>query len=152
MIFVTPGIRAAGQLDSGLTEYTDTREELCAIKTMQTHRLRTLVDPRQARLLLDSYIAKAGALPDSACQQTDTARLPLALQEGAEQAESQGSVWSAWTHGSNAWLFVGQLNLNRARERGQPVLEIEVYDYERRTKGRKIALRTPDGSWQILKD
>ena len=152
MIHITLRACIAGKQDSRLTEYTDANEELCAIRTMQTQRLRTLVDPRQARLLLDSYVAKAGALPDTACQQTDTARLPLALQERAEQAESQGSVWSAWTHGSNAWLFVGQLNLNRARERGQPVLEIEVYDFERRTKGRKIALRSLDGSWQILKD
>ena len=119
---------------------------------MQTHRLRILVDPRQARLLLESYVAMAGALPSAARQQTDTARLPLAFQERAEQAEAQGSVWSAWRHDSNAWLFVGQLNLNRARERGQPVLEIEVYDYERRTKGRTVALRSPDGSWQILKE
>lgn len=119
---------------------------------MQTERLQTLVDPRQARLLLESYVANAAALPAPARQQSDTARLPLAFQERAEQAEAQGSVWNAWAHGSNAWLFVGQLNLNRARERGQPVLEIEVYDYERRTKCRTIALRSPDGSWQILKE
>lgn len=119
---------------------------------MQTQRLRTLVDPRQARLLLDSYVAQAGALPAPARQQTDAARLPLALMERAEQAESQGAVWSAWTHDQNVWLYVGQLNLNRARERGQPVLEIDVYDFERRTRIRTIALRTPDGSWQILKE
>jgi hypothetical protein len=97
-------------------------------------------------------VANAGALPALAREQSDTARLPLALQERAEQAEAQGSVWSAWAHGSNAWLFVGQLNLSRARERGQPVLEIEVYDYERRTKCRTIALRSPNGSWRILKE
>lgn len=124
----------------------------CNLAAMQTQRLRTLVDPRQARLLLESYVANAGALPAAAYQQSDTARLPLAFQERAEQAEAQGSIWSAWAHSSNVWLFVGQLNLNRARERGQPVLEIEVYDYERRTKCRAIALRSPAGSWQILKE
>lgn len=117
---------------------------------MQTLRLRTLVDPRQAKILLDSYVATAGALPAAAHMQSDLAKLPLAFQDRAEQADAAGSVWSAWTHGPDAWLFVGQLNLHRARERGQPVLEIDAYDHERRTKRRTIALRRPDGSWQLL--
>jgi hypothetical protein len=119
---------------------------------METLRLRTLVDPRQARVLLDAYVATAASLPAGARQQSDLARLPLAFQDRAEQAEAQGLVWSAWTHGGEAWLFVGQLNLHRARERGQPVLEIETYDHERRTKSRTVALRSPDGSWQVLRD
>jgi hypothetical protein len=119
---------------------------------MHTQRLRVLVDPRQARLLLDSYVAKVGGLPPVAIKRLDLAKLPLAFEERAEQAESQGLVWSAWTHGSNAWLFIGQLNLNRARERGQPVLEVDAFDYERRTKTRTIALRRPDGAWQVLKE
>ena len=119
---------------------------------MQTQRLRTLVDPRQARLLLDSYVAKIGGLPAVAIKQLDLAKLPLAFQERAEQAETQGLVCSAYSHGSNAWLFIGQLNLNRARERGQPVLEVDAFDYERRTKTRTIALRSPGGAWQTLKE
>lgn len=119
---------------------------------MQTQRLRTFMDPRQARLLLDSYVAKIGGLPAVAVKRLDLAKLPLAFQERAEEAESQGLVYSAWTHGSNAWLFIGQLNLNRARERGQPVLEVDAFDYERRIKTRTIALRSPSGNWQVLKD
>jgi hypothetical protein len=119
---------------------------------MHTLRLRTLVDPRQARVLLDSFVATVGKLPAAARQQADLARLPLAFLERAEQAEAQGSIWSAWTHGSDAWLFIGQLNLHRSRERGRPVLELEVFDYERRTKNRVTALKRPDDSWQILKD
>ena len=119
---------------------------------METRRLRVLVDPRQAQLLLDSYVASVAKLPESAYKQSDLARLPLAFHETVEKAELDGSVWSAWTHGSNAWLYIGQLNLNRARERGQPVLEIEAYDYERRTKNRVVALRSHDNSWQVLKD
>jgi hypothetical protein len=119
---------------------------------MQTLRLRALVDPRQAQVLLDSYVAKAAALPAAAHKQSDLAKLPLAFQDAVERADAQGSVWSAWTHGPDAWLFVGQLNLHRARERGQPVLEIEAYDYERRTKSRTVALRGPDGAWQLLRE
>lgn len=119
---------------------------------MKTQRLRTLTDPRQAQLLVDSYVASAANLPASARRQSDLARLPLAFQERAESAESDGSVWSAWTSGPEAWLFIGQLNLNRARERGQPVLELEVYDYERRTKCRIVAMRGPDGTWRLLKE
>jgi len=119
---------------------------------MKTQRLRTLTDPRQAQLLVDSYVASAANLPASAQRQSDLARLPLAFQERAEKAESDGSVWSAWTSGSEAWLFIGQLNLSRARERGHPVLELEVYDYERRTKSRIVAMRGPDGTWRLLKE
>ncbi len=119
---------------------------------MQTQRLRTLVDPRQAQLLLDSFVANIGGLPAAAIKRVDLAKSPLAFQERAERAESQGLVYSAWTHGSNAWLFIGQLNLNRARERGQPVIEVDAFDYERRTKTRTIALRNPSGTWQTLKE
>ncbi|HEU0224969.1 MAG TPA: hypothetical protein VFR29_06000 [Steroidobacteraceae bacterium] len=119
---------------------------------METRRLQTLVDPRQARALLDSYVAAAAMLPPAARQQPDLARLPLAFVDRVEHAEAQGLVWSAWACGSDAWLFIGQLNLHRARERGQPVLEIDAYDYERRTKTRAVALRSPDGTWQRLKD
>ena len=119
---------------------------------METRRLRTLNDPREAQLLLESYVASAAKLPAAAQQQSDLARLPLAYQERVEKAESDGSVWGAWTHGPEAWLFIGQLNLNRARERGRPVLEVEIYDYERRTKSRVITMRGANGSWQILSE
>ncbi len=119
---------------------------------MQTLRLRTLVDPRQAQILLDSYVARTAALPAAANKQPDPARLPQVFGDRIDHAESEGAVWSAWTSGPDAWLFVAQLNLHRSRERGQPVLEIESYDYERRTRNRLVALRKPDGAWQTLKE
>ena len=119
---------------------------------METRRLRILIDPKEAQLLLDAYVASAAKLPSSASKQSDPTRLPLAFQERVENAESDGSVWSAWAHGSGAWLFIGQLNLNRARERGRAVLELDIYDYERRSKRRVITLRGANGAWQILND
>ena len=119
---------------------------------METRRLRTLVDPREAQLLLDSYVASAEKLPAFAYKQAVPARLPQAFQDRIERAESDGSVWCAWTHGQEAWLFVGQLNLNRARERGRPVLELEIYDFERQTKSRVITVRGANGCWQTLSD
>ena len=119
---------------------------------METRRLPTLVDATQTLVLLVDYIylAARATIPTGARQQTDVAKLPLAFQDRVEHAEAQGMAWSAWIHGGDAWLFVGELNLNNARERGQPVLEIEVYDYERHTKSRSVVLRSPDGSWQKL--
>lgn len=103
-------------------------------------------------MLLDSFVTATAKMPATVRKQSDLARLPQAFQDRVEQAESNGLVWSAWTHGPEAWLFIGQLNLHRARERGQPVLEIESFDYERRTKTRTVALRSPSGAWEILKD
>jgi hypothetical protein len=119
---------------------------------VQTLRLRTLIDPRQARVLLDAYVTAVVALPAGARKQSDLARLPLAFQDRAETADAQGAIWSAWTHGPDAWMFIGQLNLHRARERGLPVLEIDAYDDQHRTKSRTVALRKPDGSWDVLKE
>jgi hypothetical protein len=119
---------------------------------METLRLRTLVNARRARVLLDSYVATVGNLPAAARKQSDLARLPLGFQERAKQAEAQGSIWSAWIHGPYAWLFVGQLNLHRARERGQPVLEIDAYNDQHRLKSRTVALQRPDGAWHVLKE
>ena len=119
---------------------------------METRRLQTLVDPRQAQILLDAYITTTALLPKDARQRSDPAKLPLAFQDPIEQAEVQGSVWSAWTCGGDAWLFICQLNLHRSRERGQPVLEVETYDHERRTKSRRVVLRGPNGTWQLLED
>jgi hypothetical protein len=111
-----------------------------------------MVDPKQAQPLLDSYIASAAKLPAAARKQTDLARLPLALQEQADQATERGLVWSAWSHGPSAWLFVGHLDLDRARARGQPVMEIETFDDEHRARNRVVALRVRDGSWQVLQE
>ena len=115
-------------------------------------RHRTLVNARQARVLLDSYVAWLGDLPGAARKQTDLAKMPLAFQERAKQAEAQGSIWSAWTDGRGAWLFVGHLDLHRAHECGQPVLEIDAYDGQQRTKTRTVAMQMPDGSWRVQKD
>lgn len=119
---------------------------------MQTLRLRTLVDPKQAQLLLDSFVTRSALLPQTARKQNDLVRMPLALQEQAEQATERSQVWSAWSSNPAAWLFVGELNLARSRERGLPVLEIEIYDYDRRTRNRVTAMRNRDGSWQTLSD
>jgi len=119
---------------------------------MQTVQLRTLVDPKQAQQLLDSYIIRSALLPQAARKQVDLVRLPLALQEQADQATERGQVWSAWSCSPAAWLFVGELNLSRSRERRLPVLEIEIYDYDRRTRNRITAMRGRDGAWQALND
>lgn len=123
-----------------------------ALLVMQTTRLRWMADPKQAQTLLDSYVASAAKLPAAARKQMDLVRLPQALQEQADRAIENGLVWSAWSHGRDSWLFVGQLNLDRARERAQPVMEIDAYDYERRTKVRLVTMRGRDGTWQALKE
>ena len=119
---------------------------------MDALRLRTLVYARQAKVLLDSYVATVGNLPAAARKQSDLARLPLGFQERAKQAEAQGSIWSAWTYGAYAWLFVGHLDLHRARECGQPVLEIDAYDNQQHPKSRTVALQRPDGAWFALNE
>jgi hypothetical protein len=119
---------------------------------MEALPVRALVNARQARVLLDSYVAGLVNFPGAACKQSDLAKLPLAFQARAKQAEAQGSIWSAWTDGRGAWLFVGHLNLHRAHQCGQPVLEIDAYDHQHRTKTRSVARQKPDGSWHVQKD
>lgn len=115
---------------------------------MQTERLRALVGPRQTEVLMDSFASSWAMISRSAFKQRDVCRLPLVLQNVAERATESGQTWTAWMDCDNAWLFVGSVTLDRARERGQPVLELQCYDTARRRKTTIVSTRLVDGSWQ----
>jgi hypothetical protein len=115
---------------------------------MQTHRLRTLVSPAHTELLLDSCVRELGIVPGDARKVRETWRLPGALLDIAEDCTRRGDVWTAWISDGRGWLFIGNLALASARERGQPVLEIDCFDSDRRTKSHLMSTRNADGDWQ----
>lgn len=114
---------------------------------MQTQRLTTLASPSHTGLLLESCARGLGLLPADARPVHETWRLPMHLLEAAERAEHDGEVWSAWSSGESAWLFVGHLAIESARERGQPVLQVQCYDHAHRGRDLVVATRTADGTW-----
>lgn len=115
---------------------------------MQTQRLRALIGPLQTELLLDSYASASAVVPATACKQRDLRQLPQVLRQVAERAKDAGQVWTAWADRDNAWLLIGHITLERARERGRPVLEIQCYDTARQSKVTIMSTRLADGSWQ----
>lgn len=115
---------------------------------MQTQRLSSLSSPTHTELLIESCARELGLLPEQARHVREAWRLPRDLLEAALRAERDGEVWSSWTDGQDAWLLVGHLAIESARERGQPVLEIQCYDGQHPGRRSLIATRTPDGSWR----
>jgi hypothetical protein len=68
------------------------------------------------------------------------------------QAVKVGKMWSCWAHGKQTWLFTAEMSLPLSRERGAPVLQVDLY----RDDGsqRESATLMPDetGKWQRCPD
>ena len=114
----------------------------------ETARLRKLQErPVHIERLLDSLIVRAGLVPIDAYPIRASASVPKELRRIAKLAVHGGRAWSCWMHGEHTWLFTGEMPLDVSRERGAPVLQVDVYDEEGLTDS---ALWAPDrdGRWQ----
>lgn len=53
--------------------------------------------------------------------------MPSALQRVLSLSIGKEEVWVCWTNDTRMWLFTGQMSLPLSRERGAPVLTVNVY-------------------------
>jgi hypothetical protein len=114
---------------------------------METKRLRKLQEPSQVERLLDTLISRSSLVPAGAYQIRDPASVPKELRRIATQANHRGQAWSCWAHSFRTWLFTGEMSLALSRERGTPVLQVDVYeDSGLRDSGPWMPDR--DGSWR----
>jgi hypothetical protein len=97
---------------------------------METKRLRKLQEPSQVERLLESLISRTSLVPGGAYQIRDPDSVPKELRKLATRETQKGKVWSCWAHSFRTWLFTGEMSLALSRERGTPVLQVDVYDYE----------------------
>ena len=115
---------------------------------MQTQRLTTLSSPSHTQSMMETCARSLGLLPEHACHVRESWRLPADLHDTAERADRDGEIWSGWSDGRMAWLLTGHLVIESARERGQPVLEIRVYQNGDAGCCSVVATHTPDGAWR----
>jgi hypothetical protein len=95
---------------------------------VETHRLRALQRPAQLERLLEAFISRAQSLPSNSYQIRDARSLPAPLRRLIKLAIHDGRVWTCWAFGTCLALFIGEMELTTARDRGVPVLKVSRYD------------------------
>lgn len=78
--------------------------------------------------LLPSLVLRAQLVPEGAHQIRDSAAMPDQLRIVAALALKNGRAWSCWTYGLRTWLFTAEMLLALSRERGVPVLHVDLFD------------------------
>jgi hypothetical protein len=113
----------------------------------ETARLRKLQQPSHVERLLAALVVRGGLVPDGAWQIRHPRAVPRDLRDIATHASEKGRVWSCWADGRHTWLFTGEMSLSLSRERGAPVVQVDLYNDDGSTDS---GLWTPnrDGRWQ----
>jgi len=101
--------------------------------------------------LLEALVVRAKLVPEHAYQVRLTSALPKQLRELAERASKDGRVWACWAQGFRAWLFIAEMPLDLSRERGSPVMQVDIYD-EGGVKNSGLWTLNQDGTWQRCAD
>jgi len=113
---------------------------------MQTLQLRSIQMPSKVTGLLEGLISARGFLPESAYPIRDIAQVPKQFLRTAIEATAHGRAWSCWADGFHTALFTGEMSLPLSRERGLPVLHVDLYDDDGlRDSG--DWMRDRDGKW-----
>jgi len=108
-----------------------------------TVRLRKLQPSSHVERLLGALVVRTSLVPSGASQVLDPDAVPKELRRIARLAVKSGHVWSCWTHDSRTWLTTAEMLLPLSRERGAPVLQVDVYDEDGPTQS---------GLWMIARD
>ncbi len=95
---------------------------------METSRLRKLQDPSQIERFLKVLVSDSDLLPPGAYQIHDQTSVPRELLRIAVRATRKGQVWLCWAHTFRTWLLTCEMSLPLSRERGAPVLLVNLYD------------------------
>jgi hypothetical protein len=117
-----------------------------------TVRLRKLQQPPpHVERLLDGLVTRARLVPQDAYQIRDPASVPKDLRRIAKLAAANGRAWSCWTYRIRTWLVTGEMPIPLSRERGAPVLQVDVYD-EDGPKDCGLWMIARDGKWSRCND
>ena len=111
-----------------------------------TLQLRKLQPSSHIERLLQAVVVNAGLVPRGARQITHPDEMPKELRRLAKLAVRAGCAWSCWTHDSQSWLATAEMPLPLSRERGAPVLQVDVYD-ENGPQDSALWMPGRDGKW-----
>jgi len=120
--------------------------------SMETLRLRRIQEPSRVERLLAAYISRANTLPEDSYQVRDPGELPQSLRLVLTRAIEEGKVWSCWAHSSRLWLFTCHMSLPLSRERGSPVIEVQLYAEDAELKESGMWRYDPLGAWNRCAD
>jgi hypothetical protein len=107
--------------------------------------------PSHIERLLQALVVSVGLMPRGASQITHPDAMPTDLRRLARLAVKSGHVWSCWTHDSRTWLATAEMPLPLSRERGAPVLQVDVYD-ENGPQDSALWMPGRDGKWNRCND
>jgi len=114
---------------------------------METVRLRKIQQPSQVERLLEALVSRGNLLPKDCYQIRASRALSSQLQRVVEQAIEKGHVWACWADGCHTWLFTCEMSLPLTRERGAPVLQVDLYDEAGELKDAGIWMTDQQGKW-----
>lgn len=117
----------------------------------ETNRLRKLQQPSHIERLLENLISHTELVPSGAYPIRDLESVPKVLRGIAAEATRQGRVWSCWEHSFRSWMFIGEMSLALSRERGRPVLKVDMLD-EGGFKDSGLWMTDRDGKWSRCSD
>ena len=114
---------------------------------METLKLRQIQHPSEVERLLESYISRADILPKGAYPIRTAASVPRELRGLVMQAVKLGKTWSCWTQGIQTWLFTAEMSLPLSRERGAPVLQVNLYGDDGSLRESGTLMPDQTGKW-----
>jgi len=119
---------------------------------METLKLRGMQRPSRVERLLEAYTSSGNLLPEGAFQIRDSSALPRELRRVLTHAIRQGQAWSCWGHRVHTWLFTCEMSLPLSRERGTPVLHVNLYGEDGQLQDSGNWLADPRGTWYRCAD
>jgi hypothetical protein len=119
---------------------------------METLRLRRIQEPSRIERILEAYISRTSSLPHDAHQIRDQSKLPKNLRVLLARALEEGRVWSCWGWGPQLWLFTCHMSLSLSRERGVPVILVQLYGEDGDLKDSGTWRFEPPGNWTRCAD
>lgn len=114
---------------------------------MKTLLLRGIQQPSEVERLLEALVTHMKVLPKDCYPIRDPATLPSQLQRIVALESAKGYTWACWADAFNTWLFTCEMSLPSSRERGVPVLFVNLYDEAGKLKESASWMVDPGGMW-----
>lgn len=115
---------------------------------METVRLRAIQEPSRVERLLVAFALRSGIVNPDGYILRDQRVVPAALQGIIFHAMRKERAWCAWKDNSRIWLLTCEMLLERSRERGTPVLNVQLYDEGGELKDDAWWLVDQEGQWR----
>ena len=102
--------------------------------------------------LLESYISQSSVVPKGSYQIRRPGSVPREVRKVLTQALREGQTCSCWAHGLHTWLFTCNMSRPLSRERGAPVLQVNLYGGDGSLRESAALTNDPTGKWQRCAD